>query len=136
MILESIKTPRKRNDGKNLQKMRVYLGIKQEALAIDLGLSQQAVSNMEQQEEIEDELLKKIAEILGVSEDTIKNFDVERAIYNISNHNYRDAAIAEGATVIVQQINPVEKIVELYERLLKSEREKIEILTSKKETRE
>lgn len=27
-----------------------------------------------------------------------------------------------------QQINPIEKVVELYERLLKSEQEKIEIL--------
>ena len=38
--------------------------------------------------------------------------------------------ISEGATTyaIVQQINPLEKIVELYERLLKSEQDKIEIL--------
>lgn len=43
---------------------------------------------------------------------------------------YKDANISEGATTyaIVQQINPLEKIVELYERLLKSEQDKIEIL--------
>ena len=32
---------------------------------------------------------------------------------------------------IIQQINPVDKIIELYERLLQSEREKIELLKNK-----
>lgn len=122
--------PAKKHDGKNLQKVRVHLGVKQEVLAADLGMSQQAISKIEQQEEIEDELMARIAEILGVSPELIKNFDEEKAIYNINNNNYRDATIAEGATAVVQQINPIEKIVELYERLLKSEREKIDILMS------
>ena len=66
----------------------------------------------------------------------IKNFDLERAGYNINHNNYRDATISDGATTfaIAQQINPVEKIVELYERLLKSEREKIEILMNAKQS--
>ena len=34
----------------------------------------------------------------------------------------------QGATSIAQQFNPLDKIVELYERLLQSEREKIELL--------
>lgn len=131
MISESIDKPRLRHTGKNLQKVRVYLGVKQDALATDMSMSQQAISKIEQQEEIEDELLAKIAEILGVSPDLIKNFDEERAVYYINNNNYRDATINEGATPIVQQINPVEKIVELYERLLKSEREKIELLKNR-----
>jgi transcriptional regulator with XRE-family HTH domain len=132
MISESPIEQKKRHDGKNLQKVRVYFGVKQEALAADLGISQQTVSTMEQQEEIDDEQLNKIANVLGVSPETIRNFDMEKAIYNISNNNYRDATIAEGATAIVQQINPIEKIIELYERLLKSEREKIEILINSK----
>ena len=132
MISEPTVNPAKRHDGKNVQKVRVYLGIKQDTLASELGLSQQTVSAIEQQEEIEDEQLKKIAQALGVSADTLKNFDEERAIYNISNNNYRDATIAEGATAIVQQINPIEKIIELYERLLQTEREKIEILINSK----
>ena len=68
--------------------------------------------------------------MLGISEEVIKDFDVEKTIFNINHHNYKDANISEGATTyaIVQQINPLEKIVELYERLLKSEQDKIEIL--------
>lgn len=116
--------------GRNLQKIRVYLGMKQEALATDLGVSQQEISKIEKQDEIEDGLLGRIATVLGVSAEMIKDFDVEKTFFNISHHNYRDANIAEGATTyaIVQQINPLEKIVELYERLLKSEQEKIELL--------
>ena len=119
-----------RHVGRNLQRIRVYLGMKQEALASDLGVSQQEISKIEKQDEIEDGLLTKIAEVLGISTDVIKDFDVEKAICNINN--YKDATISPGAIATVyahnQQINPLEKVVELYERLLKSEQEKIEIL--------
>ena len=68
--------------------------------------------------------------VSGISTDVIKDFDVEKAICNINN--YKDATISPGAIATVyahnQQINPIEKVVELYERLLKSEQEKIEIL--------
>jgi transcriptional regulator with XRE-family HTH domain len=131
MISEPIDRSRIKHTGKNLQKVRVYLGVKQDALATDLNMSQQAISKIEQQEEIEETVLAKIAEVLGVSPDLIKNFDEEKSIYNINNYNYPDATISDSATTIVQQINPIEKIVELYERLLKSEKEKIEILRSK-----
>lgn len=120
-----------RHVGRNLQRIRVYLGMKQEALAADLGISQQEISKIEKQDEIEDKLLTQIATALGVSAEVIRDFDVERAIYNINS--YKDATISPGATATVyaahtQQINPLEKVVELYERLLKSEQEKIEIL--------
>ncbi len=127
-MAEVMEKPSKRHVGQNLQRMRIYFGIKQETLAKELDMSQQTVSKLEQQEEIEPDLLKKISEVIGVSPEMIENFDADKAIYNINNYNYPDATISEGATAIVQQINPVEKIVELYERLLKSEREKIELL--------
>lgn len=132
-MTETVEQPRRKLDGRNLQRIRVYLGIKQDALAGELGISQQAVSKLEQQEEIEEETLKKAAEALGISPDLIKNFDEEKAVYNINNHNYREATINEGGSAIAsaQIINPIEKIVELYERLLKSEREKVELLKSK-----
>lgn len=129
-MTETVEKPPKRHTGRNLQKIRVHLGVKQETLASNLGMSQQAISKIEQQEEIEEELLGKIADSLGVSSDLIKNFDEEKAVYNINN--FRDNTFEEGATAIAQQFNPIEKIVELYERLLKSEREKIDILVESK----
>ena len=129
MDVEIKEKENRRHVGRNLQRIRVYLGMKQEALAADLGVNQQVISKIEKQEEIEEGFLKRIAEVLGISEEVIKDFDVEKTIFNINHHNYKDANISEGATTyaIVQQINPLEKIVELYERLLKSEQE-IEIL--------
>ena len=103
-------------------------------MASDLGITQKALSKIEQEEDVGEELLASIAKHLGVSPEVIRDFDLEKAVYNINHSNYRDATISEGATTyaISQQVNPIEKIVELYERLLKSEREKVEILTNKK----
>lgn len=129
METNTIEKTNNRHVGRNLQRVRIYFGIKQETLASDLGISQQAVSKIEQQEVIDNDLLKKIGTIIGVAPEMIENFDIERAIYNINNYNYPDATITEGSTAIVQQINPVEKIVELYERLLQSEKEKNEFLS-------
>jgi transcriptional regulator with XRE-family HTH domain/sugar lactone lactonase YvrE len=120
----------RRHVGHNLQKIRVYFGMKQEALAADLGVNQQVISKIEKQEEIEEGLLNQIASVLGISAEVIKDFDVEKAIYNINN--IRDNTFEQGATSIAQQFNPLDKIVELYERLLQSEREKIELLKKRK----
>ena len=133
MIAESMKKSNENCTGRKVQKIRMFLGIKQETLAAGLGISVSEVSKIEKQDRIEEGLLIQIAEVLGVSPEVIRDFDVEKAIYNINS--YKDATIYEGATTTVyaalQQINPIEKIVELYERLLQSEREKIELLKNK-----
>lgn len=108
--------------GRKISKLRELRGIKQESLAAELGISQQAVSKIEQSEKIEDEVLEKIANALGVSAESIKRFSEEAVFTNISN-TFNDTSY-----LINYQFNPVEKIVELYERLLQSEREKVELL--------
>ncbi len=98
----------------------MYFGVKQEALAADLGISQQEVSKIEQQEEIEEEMLSQIAGVLGgISPEVIRDFDVERAIYNINNirdNTFEQSAtstsiahLEQGANSISQQFNPLEK---------------------------
>ena len=119
----------RRHIGRNIQKIRVYLCMKQEALAADLGVSQNIISKIEKEPEIEEGLLNQLASALGISAEVIKDFDVEKAIYNINN--IRDNTFEQGSTSIAQQFNPVDKIIELYERLLQSEREKIELLKNK-----
>jgi len=112
--------------------------MKQEALAAELGISQQAVSKIEQSADVEESALEKIAIVLGVSSEAIKNYSDEAVIYNIQN-NY-EGSNNQGANVGHQfNFNPIEKLVEvfeenkkLYERLLASEREKIEILKNNK----
>lgn len=115
----------KSHEGKNVKRIREILGIKQDNLAIDLGLSQQAVSQLEQKESIESELLEKVAKALKVTPEAIKNFN-EQAVINNINNTFHDNSL-----LINNQFNPIEKIVELYERLLQSEKEKIEMIRSK-----
>ena len=119
----------RRHIGRNIQRIRVYLGMKQEALATELGVSQNIISKIEKEPEIEEGLLNQLASVLGISAEVIKDFDVEKAIYNINN--IRDNTFEQGSTSIAQQFNPIDKIVELYERLLQSEREKVELLKNK-----
>ena len=110
------------HEGRNIKRIREILGIKQDALAASLGLSQQAISQLEQKEALDRDILEKIAGVLKVPVEAIKNFDEEKAIYNIQN-NY-DSSTSN----VNYQFNAVDKIVELYEALIKSEREKVEML--------
>jgi len=119
--------------GRKVGRLREIRGIKQEAIAQELGVTQQAVSKLEQSEFIEDEVLEKIAKVLGVTSDAIKNFN-EEAIVNIIVNSFSD--FKDNASGINYNcdlnFNPIDKLVELYERLLQSEREKIEILKDSK----
>jgi transcriptional regulator with XRE-family HTH domain len=113
--------------GRKISRIRELRGMKQEALAAELGISQQAVSKIEQSEEVEEAALDKIANALGVSVSVIKNFDDEKAI-NLFNNIYNNQFHENAVGFIYQQFNPIEKVIELYERLLASEREKVELL--------
>jgi transcriptional regulator with XRE-family HTH domain len=117
------------HEGRNIKRIREILGVKQDALASSLGFNQQKVSLLEQKETIEPDILKEIAEALNVPVEAIKNFSDELAnnffntFHDQSNFNYQC------------NFNPLEKYIEameenkkLYERLLQSEKEKIEIL--------
>ena len=116
--------PEKVHEGKNVKRIREILGIKQDALAFELGLSQQAVSQMEQKEKLEPELLEKVAAQLGVPAEAIRSFSESAAISIISN-TFNDNASGVNYQCT---FNPMEKIVELYDALLKTEREKIALL--------
>ncbi len=118
--------------GQKVERIRMFRGIKQEYLANKLGISQPQVSKIEQQEEIEESLLNQIAEILGVTPETIKNFDEDNLTYHINNqYNFYNTEIKDNATNNFV-FNPIEKIAELYERLLNSEREKNELLKNQR----
>jgi hypothetical protein len=86
------------------------------------------VSKIEQSETIEEQLLDQIAQILGVTAEGIKNFS-EEAVFNYFN-NFSDNSINQGPTGAFNtcNFNPLDKVIELYERLLQSEREKVELL--------
>ncbi len=125
--------------GRKISRLRELRGWKQESLAAELGVSQQAISKMEQSEKIEDALLERISKALDIPVEGIKNFDENSIIQNIQN-NYDHSTISGGPAVNLNcTFNPLDKLMEaieenrrLYERLLASEREKIEWLQGKK----
>ncbi len=112
--------------GRNVKRFREMLGIKQEAFAFDLGddWSQDKISRLEQKEEIDDKLLQQIAALLKVPVEAIKNFDEEAAV-NVISSTFNDyAAVINNNPVF----NPIEKIMELFERLVASEKKKVDLM--------
>jgi transcriptional regulator with XRE-family HTH domain len=127
--------------GRNIRRFRDMLQIKQEALADKLGdnWTQSQVSRLESKEEIDDPTLKEVSKALGIPVEAIKNFDEQAAIVNIqSNHENANAGsgtIGNNLNYYSCTFNPIEewlKVLEenkkLYERLLASEQEKVEIM--------
>lgn len=118
--------------GRKISRIRELRGMKQEALAHLMGVSQQAISKIEQSADVEDLALEKIAQALGVTAEAIRGF-TEEAVFNIISNTFHNTS-SDNSTLIASSLNyqptfnTVEKIVELYERLLQSEREKVELL--------
>ena len=128
--METSTKPSNTHIGRKISRIREIRGIKQETLASELGVSQQTVSRMEQSDILEDDVLEKIAKVLGVTADAIKNFSEEAMVNYFNTFNDSSSGFNYHCT-----FNPIEKIVELYdekvallERLLQSEREKNELL--------
>lgn len=101
------------------------LGVKQEYIANELNMTQQTISKLEQKEEIENEILEKVAKVLNVPMDAIKNLNDEAATNYINTfyNNQGNGFIANNYT-----FNPIDKVVELYERLLTAEKEKVAMM--------
>lgn len=128
--------------GKKISRIRELRGVKQDILALELGISQQMVSKIEQSEVLEDELLERVSKALGVTVDGIKNFSEEAVFnyFNTFNDNSGSGAFFS-STNLHCTFNPIDKLVEgmeenkrLYERLLVAEHEKIELLNNTIET--
>lgn len=123
------------HEGRNLKRIREILQVKQSTLASELGndWNQKKISQLEDKESIEPDLLEQIAEALKVPAEAIRNFDEEKTIYNISC-NFSDNAVNNNA-INIQHINTAEKWIQtleenknLYERLLQAEKDKVEML--------
>jgi len=121
------------NIGRKISRIRELRGMKQTTMAIELGIAQQNVSKLENRDEIGDKLLEKVAKILGVRPEGIRNFkegDLQEIITCMKTKEEKEMLINYSPP-----FDPMEKIVDLYnekvellERLVKSEQEKVEIL--------
>ena len=121
-------TSRKIHQGRNIKRFREILGIKQEALAFDMGVSQSSISDYESKETLDDKVLEKIAGFLKVPTEAIKNFDEEQAVNIIANTFTSNDTSTLNAINPHCTFNPVDKVMELFERLLESEKEKTQLM--------
>jgi transcriptional regulator with XRE-family HTH domain len=138
--------PKKIHHGYNVKRLREILSVKQETLASKLGEEWTArrVQGLEDKETIEDALLEEVAKALGVTADSIKNFDEEKMFFYIQN-NYdssNQGATNNGPYSFGPQhayhqctINPIDELSifvkkneALHAELLKVEREKNALL--------
>jgi transcriptional regulator with XRE-family HTH domain len=127
--------PNKVHEGRNIKRFREMLGIKQEALAYELGedWTQKKISLLEQKETIEPNILDQVSKALKVPVEAIKNFNEEAAVAYINT--FHDSS--KGDFNYHCTFNPIDKIVqlydekiELYERMLKEKNEMLEKLAS------
>ena len=120
------------HEGRNVKRFREMLGIKQDALAADLGddWNQQKISLLEQKETIDPTILQQVSAALKIPVEAIQNFDEEQAVNIIANtFNLIRLLILEIHNPTFN-VNPIEKLVQLheekialYERMLKEKDE-------------
>ena len=139
----SAATTKKIHEGRNVKRFREMLGIKQDALAADLGddWNQQKISLLEQKETIDPALLQQISSALKIPADAIQNFDEEQAVNIISNTFHDTQGLINYNPTFTN--NPIDKLIQLheekialYERMLKEKdemMEKLEKLIEKKD---
>jgi len=131
-------TSGKVHHGQNIKRLREIMGVKQEAMAHLLNITQQSFSEMEKRELIEDAVIEKVADALKVPAGAIKNMTEEAVMNYIYTFNdkvensggYGSFAATNNNTDC--SFNPIDKIVELYEekmklyeRMLKEKEEKV-----------
>lgn len=121
---------KKVHEGRNVKRFREMLGIKQEALAYELGddWNQKKISVLEQKETIDTPLLRQISDALKIPVEAFQNFDEEQAINIISNTFHDTQGLINYNPTFTN--NPIDKLVQLheekialYERMLKEKDE-------------
>lgn len=112
--------------GRKIERIRTLVGLSQSELGFRIGgLSKQAVSKLEHSPVINREKLEKVSNALGVTPETVQNFTEDKLVFFIENMH--DQATAYNYNFQCTY-NPLDKVIELYERLLQIERDKVQML--------
>ena len=123
------------HEGRNIKRFREMLGIKQEALAFELGedWNQKKISLLEAKENIDTAILEQVAQVLKIPVEAFRNFDEEQAI-NIISNTFDNGSILN-AINHNPTFHPIDKLIQLheekislYERMLKEKDEMMERL--------
>lgn len=127
--------------GRNIRRTRIEKNMNQEGLSELVHLSQPAVSKYEKMKVIDDEMLQRFARALNVPFDYLKTLEEDAQTVVFENNTVNDSEQNTGGAKIstgivksdtedtindnrISNFNPIDKITELYERLLKEKDEK------------
>ena len=129
--------------GRNIRRTRVEKNMNQEGLSELVHLSQPAVSKYEKMRVIDDEMLQRFSRALNVPFHYLKTLEEDAQTVVFENNTVNDSEQNTGGAKIsigtvksytedtdssndnrVNNFNPIDKITELYERLLKEKDEK------------
>lgn len=118
--------------GNNAKRFRETRGIKQDVIAMELGITQQAVSLLEKRQELDDTTIAVYARVVGIDDFFIRNM-VDESLSDGSTYLYDHSSQVKSAQVATQilNFNPLDKIMEIcadkdriYEQLL-AEKDKV-----------
>ena len=119
--METITNTLTLHKGRKIERVRKLRGLTQAQLGERLGgISKQAISKIEQSEEIDDIRLKEVAEALDVTFEGLKNFNEEKVLYNTINFYENSGVQATTISANVETVinNPLEKTFEFFEKQL------------------
>lgn len=129
---------KKPHHGDNLVIARKWKKMTQYDVAEKVGLHQTEISTMEKQEVIDGDLLDRIAKAMDIPLNFFTDFDLEEAARNITTNNnntLNDNAAETNNTAaeineqtITYNYNPLDKVTDLYERMLAEKDIRIEKL--------
>lgn len=126
------------HEGRNVKRFREMLGIKQEALAAELGTdwNQKKISLLEQRERIDAPILDQVSKALKIPVEAIQKFDEEKVVNVISNTFSSHDTSTMNAVNYNCTFNPLDKLIEAYEEirrlneaLLREKDERINLLS-------
>jgi transcriptional regulator with XRE-family HTH domain len=102
--------------GRNISKIRELLGVKQEALAATLNVSQQTISKIEQTKQLSQSVVDRIALALEVPVTTITQYDDNVVLESLKGSVNQNKVHSKNLEIL-------EKIVFLFELILQLEQE-------------
>ncbi len=108
--------------GKKIEGVRRFVGTTQVELGKALGISKQAVSKMERSNKMNNDKIKQVAAVLGVTLTGLKNFNREAVQYALHKSIMEKTKSRNHET---SNIARLEKAIKFFQYLLKEEREKI-----------
>lgn len=112
--------------GRKVERVRKLRGWTQGVLADKLGVSKQAISKLEQSENIGDEKLAEIAIALGVTFEGLRDFSEDKVLYNTNNFYENCGVTATSIAANVEKIeNPLKETIEMFERQLQATRKEL-----------